>query len=216
MSDVVAPVQDAVDQEKQRNFAELRRIAETERAERIRLQEEINQLRMNVKPADDDEDDSEPYVDNKKFKKKLTQFEQNLGRQTSDIVKHEVEKALREERKQSWFKTNNDFHKVMTPEILNKFEDQYGDEAKSILTHPDEFERQRLAYYSIKAKGLDRPEIKQLSAQELAEKNRKTPYYQPSGVSSSPYGGTVGRNVSEEEGKAALANMRNLQKNLRI
>ncbi len=216
MSDVVAPVQDAVDQEKQKNFAELRRIAETERAERIRLQEELDDLKLRSKPAEDDEDDSEPYVDNKKFKKKLNQFEQNLGRQTSDIVKHEVEKALREERKQSWFKTNTDFHKVMTPELLNKFEDQYGDEARSILTHPDEFERQRLAYYSIKAKGLDRPEVKKQTAQELADQNRRTPYYQPSGVSSSPYGGTVGRNVSEEEGKAALANMRNLQKNLRI
>lgn len=217
MSDVVAPVQDAVEIEKQRNFAELRKIAEQERAARIALEERLAAIEKSSSPkSEDDDEDDEPYVDKRKLSKKLNQFGQEMGQKTSEIVRNEVEKALREERKNSWFKQNSDFSKVMTPELLNKFEAQYEDEARSILTHPDEFERQKLAYYAIKAKGLDRPEVKQLSAQELAEKNRRTPYYQPSGVSNAPYGGTIGRNVSEEEGKTALANMRNLQKNLRI
>ncbi len=216
MSDVVAPVQDAVEQEKQKNFAELRRIAENERSERIRLQEELDQLRRSAKPLDDDEDDSEPYVDNKKFKKKLNQFGQELGQKTSEIVRAEVEKALQEERKSSWLRQNVDYNSVMSDANVAKFKEKYEDECRSILSHPDQFEQNRLAYYAIKAKGLDRPEIKQPSAQELADKNRRTPYYQPSGIPNAPYGGSLGRNVSEEEGKAALANMRSLQKNLRI
>ena len=184
---VTAPQEEAQSQ-KEYNFAQLRKVAEQERAERIRLEQEIAQLKASKAPAPtDDDDDDEPYVDKRKLNKKLNQFGQDFGQKTADIVRNEVNKAIYEERKQNWFKNNPDFQKVMTPEILNKFEQQAPELASSILAVPDEFERQKLAYANIKALRIDQPAPKEVPIQEQIDRNRRHPGYQPSSVTNSPY-----------------------------
>ena len=59
--------------------------------------------------------------------------------------------------------------------------------AETILEMPDTFERQKLVYKSIKSLGLHKPEESKESIQSKIDANRRTPYYQPSGVASAPY-----------------------------
>lgn len=201
--------------QKEYNFAQLRKQVEQERAERIRLAEENEQLkRMSSKPVDEEDDDSEPYVD----RKKLNKFGQKLAEQnkqtTSEIVKNEVQRAIQETERKMWFKANPDFNKVMTPEILNKFEQQHEDLAQSILKIPDEFERQRIAYSNIKALRLDQPAVKEVPIQDKVDANRRSPYYQPSGQATAPYA-QVG-DFSDAGMKNSYDQMKALQKKLRL
>jgi len=79
------------------------RILAQERAERERLQRE---LEAKSKVTESDEDDSEPYVDHKKLDKKLARFGENTMRQTQTEIQKAVGQALHEERKQNWIKQN--------------------------------------------------------------------------------------------------------------
>jgi hypothetical protein len=78
---------------------------------------------------------------------------------------------------------------------------------------PDTFERQKLVYKNIKAFGLDRPEAKQPSIQEKIDSNKRSPYYQPSGVGSAPYASAGDFSASGQ--KQAYDKMKELQNRLR-
>jgi hypothetical protein len=208
-----APQEEAQSQ-KEYNFAQLRKVAEQERAERMRLEQEIAQLKASKAPSTDDDDDDEPYVDKRKLNKKLNQFGQDFGQKTADIVRNEVQKAIYEERKQNWFKNNPDFQKVMTPDILNKFEQQAPELASSILAVPDEFERQKLAYANIKALRIDQPTPKEVPVQDQINRNKQHPGYQPSNISNSPY--QVVGDFSATGQKSNYEKMQALKKNMRF
>jgi hypothetical protein len=79
---------------------------------------------------------------------------------------------------------------------------------------PEGFDRQKLVYKNIKALGLHKPAIKEPSIQEKIDANRRSPYYQPSGVANAPYS-TVG-DFSTAGQKNAYQKMQELKSKLRI
>lgn len=153
-----------------------------ERAERERLAKEL-ESRQQVQS--DDEDD-EPYIDKKKLAKTLSKFGQETQKQTQSEIQRAVQEAIQQERRDNWIKKNGDFYDT----IQNHANELYKKDpelAETILEMPEGFERQKLVYKSIKALGLDKPKPKEPSIQEKIDQNRKTPYYQPTGVGSAPY-----------------------------
>jgi len=161
--------------------AKYQRELSQERAEKEQLKRELEQRNS----RNDEEDDNEPYVNHQRLKREQTKFGQQLKQETQTEIQHAVGKALAEERRQQWLKNNADFHDVMSH--AEKFATQDPELAETILTMPDTFERQKLVYKNIKALGLHKPPEPQKSVQEKIDANRRSPYYQPSGVANAPY-----------------------------
>ena len=216
-----APVQEQKTNDKEFNFrqleakyekklAEERASREQERLAREELQREMERIRSQQQ---DDSEDDEPYVDNKKLKKHLGKFGEVIEKNTEDKIHKAVSSALQEERKQAWIENNPDFYEVMQKhaETLAARAPKL---AESILRMPDTFERQQLVYNNIKAMGLDVPEEKKPSIQEKIDANRRSPYYQPSGVAAAPYAGAG--DFSPSGIKNAYAKMQELKSRLRI
>lgn len=183
-----------VTKEKENNFERMRKMYENqleqERLKAKAIQEELENVKRSSRslPRDeDDEDDDEPYVDKRRLNKKLASFEQKTKQETKNEIQNAVQQALYEERKQNWIKQNPDFHQVMSTEVIQKFANEHPDLAEDILSMPEGFERQKLVYRNIKKLGVDKPPQKQSSIQDKVDANRRSPYYQPSGVSNPPY-----------------------------
>lgn len=207
--------QAAIDKELNFRRAEkkFQRELEAEQQARMQLEQELQQLRLKVqKSNDDDEDDSEPYVDQRKLKKAFNQFGEQTKQTTAAIVQSEVQKALAEERRNAWLKNNPDFYDVMNH--AQKFAETDPELAETILQMPEGFERQKLVYKNIKALGIHKPQEKKPSIQETIDRNKKSPYYQPSGVGTSPYASTG--DFSDAGQKNAYAKMQELKNRLRI
>lgn len=193
-----------------------------ERNERLKLEKEMQQIRAQQAELaerskkrveeDDEEDDSEPYVDRKRLKKEQAKFGNQLKQETKSDIQKAVQGALQEERKQNWIKQNGDFYDVM--QLADKLYQKDPELAETILEMPEGFERQKLVYKNIKALGLHKPEEKQSSIQEKIDSNRKSPYYQPSGVGSAPYA-SVG-DFSAGGQKNAYQKMQDLKNRLRL
>jgi actin-related protein len=184
--------------------------AEKRAQEAERRAQEIEARRSQV---DEEDDDSEPYVDKKKLEKKLARFGQSTK---SEIQKsmEEVKYAAKEELKQEmWLENNPDFYDVL--QHAEKFAARAPEMAKTILRMPEGFDRQKLVYQSIKELGLDKPEQKQSSVQEKIDANRRSPYYQPSGVAAAPYAG-AGGDFSTAGQKNAYNKMQELKSRLRL
>jgi len=175
---------------------------EAERIAAERAQQHIN----------NDDDDSEPYVDHKRLKKEQAKFGQQLKQETQTEIQKAVYTALQEERKQNWIKQNNDFYDVL--QHAEKLAQKDPELAESILEMPEGFERQKLVYKNIKALGLHKPEVKQPSIQEKVDANRRSPYYQPTGVGSAPY--SSASDFSAAGQKQAYEKMQKLKSTLRI
>lgn len=198
--------------DKELNFRALeqkyQRQLEVERAARI----EAERLVQEKSRQQDDDHDDEPYVDHRKLEKKLAKFGEKAKQETQSEIKNAVQSALYEERKQNWLKTNNDFYDVM--QNAEKFAQKDPELAETILEMPDTFERQKLVYKNIKALGLHKPEQKVPSIQEKIDANRRSPYYQPSGVGTAPYASQG--DFSQSGQKQAYDKLLELKKNLRI
>jgi len=156
-----------------------------ERSERERLAQELERAHNLRSNRDDDEDDNEPYVDHKKLRREQDKFGQKIKQETQSEINRAVQHALKEERKQTWLKSNSDFYDVM--QHAEKFAQSDPELAETILEMPDTFERQKLVYKNIKALGLHKPPVPQATIQDKIDANRRAPYYQPTGVTSSPY-----------------------------
>lgn len=156
-----------------------------ERAERERLAQELEKAHNLRSNREDDEDDSEPYVDHKKLRREQAKFGQQIKQETQSEINRAVQLALKEERKQTWLKSNSDFYDVM--QHAEKFAQADPELAETILEMPDTFERQKLVYKNIKALGLHKPPEAKPSIQDKIDANRRAPYYQPTGVNASPY-----------------------------
>jgi hypothetical protein len=120
--------------------------------------------------------------------------------------------AKEELRQEMWLENNPDFYDILNH--AQRFAERAPKLAESILRMPEGFERQKLVYQNIKALGLDQPEKKQQSIQEKIDSNRKSPYYQPSGVGSAPYASQG--DFSESGKKNAYDKLQELKRNLRI
>jgi len=180
-----------------------------ERAEKERLALELQQRQQ---PQNDDEEDAEPYIDHKRLRKEQAKFGQQMKQETQSEIQKAVNTALKEERKQNWMKSNPDFYDVM--QHAEKFAQMDPELAESILEMPEGFERQKLVYKNIKALGIHKPAMKEPSIQEKVDANRRSPYYQPSGVSTAPYS-QVG-DFSNTGQKQAYEKMQQLKSQLRI
>lgn len=157
-------------------------------AESQRLAQELEKSH-NIRNNQDEDDDNEPYVDHKKFKREQAKFGQQIKQETQGEIQKAVQQALKDERKQTWLKSNSDFYDVMAH--AEKFAQSDPELAETILEMPDNFERQKLVYKNIKALGLHKPAEKAPSIQDKIDANRRGPYYQPSNVASAPYSQTA-------------------------
>ncbi len=180
-----------------------------ERAEKERLMAELQQRHQS--PVDE-EDDSEPYVDHKKLRREQAKFGQQIKQETQSEIQKAVQKAIYEEKKQNWMKSNPDFYEVM--QHAETFAQRDPELAETILEMPEGFERQKLVYKNIKALGLHKPAEKQPSIQDKVDANKRSPYYQPSGMGAAPYS-QVG-DFTQTGQKQAYEKMQALKRNLRI
>ena len=179
-------------QDKEHNFALLRGQLEKERLEKQSLLEELEKTkklaseRINQKEdLEEVEDDNEPYVDHRKLEKKLAKFGAKTKQETDERIQSAVQRALSEERKNMWLKSNPDFYEVM--QHAQTFADKDPELAETILQMPEGFERQKLVYKNIKALGIHKKEEPKTNIQNTIDQNRKSPFYQPSGIASAPY-----------------------------
>jgi hypothetical protein len=207
----------ATPSDKELNFrnleAKFQRELQQERAARLeaeRVAQEALSKKQHVN--DDDDDDSEPYIDKKRLTKHLNKFGEQSKQQTQQDINQAVQMALKEERKSNWLKENSDFYEVM--QHADKFAQMDPELAESILEMPDNFERQKLVYKNIKFFGVHKPQQKVPSIQEKIDANRKSPYYQPSGVGTSPYNSQSDFSAGGQ--KQAYEKMQELKSRLRI
>lgn len=208
-------VQDQKPSDKELNFRKLEEKYQRELAQERAARQEaerIAQEKSKVVHHDEEEDDDEPYVDKRKLKKTLDKFGQQTKQETQTEIQKAVQVALHEERKQNWVKSNPDFYDVL--QYAEKLALKDPDLAESILEMPEGFERQKLVYKNIKALGLHRPEEKAPSIQQKIDANRKSPYYQPSGVGTAPYSNAG--DYSQGGQKQAYEKMQQLKAQLRI
>ena len=126
-----------------------------------------------------------------------------------EMAKHSAKEELKQEM---WLENNPDFYDVL--QHAEKLAQKDPDLAESILEMPEGFERQKLVYKNIKALGLHRPEEKAPSIQDKIDSNRKSPYYQPSGIGTAPYSNAG--DYSPAGQKQAYEKMKQLRNQLRI
>ncbi len=200
--------------DKELNFraleAKYQRQLEIERTERERLLKEL-ETKSRQQPVEE-EDDDQPYVDHKKLDKKLTFFERKLEEKIEKKAEEKARMFLDQQKKDSWLKQNPDFYEVL--QHAEKFAQKDPELAETILEMPEGFERQKLVYKSIKAMGIHKPEEKIPTIQEKVDANRRSPYYQPSGVGTAPY--STSGDFSKTGQQQAYQKMKELQARLRI
>lgn len=207
--------------DKELNFNKLRqgyeKALEQERQDKLRMQQEIADLRKaqeRFKPIEEEDDnDDEPYVDKKKLEKRLNKFESKIADNFDKRVENKAKQMLEEYKQQTWLKNNPDFHEVM--QYAEKFAEKDPELADTILEMPPGFERQKLVYRNIKAMGIHKKEEPKPSIQETIDKNKRSPYYQPTGVGSAPYGIHM-TDDSPTAQKNAYEKMKQLQSKLRL
>lgn len=210
-------VQEQKPNDKELNFRALeqkyQKQLEQERSARIEAERLAQEYKGNKSQAqDDDEDDSEPYIDHKRLGKKLDKFGTQLKQQTQTEIQKAVQMALQDERKTNWVKANSDFQEVMGyAEKLWQVDQEL---AETILEMPDTFERQKLVYKNIKALGLHKPAPKQSTIQEKVDANQRSPYYQPTGSGAAPYSSQA--DFSPAGQKQAHKKMEELKNRLRL
>lgn len=202
---------------KQRRYYEKQ--LEQERLARQAAEEKIAQFaQQNLNkpaPVDDDDDSDEPYVDRRRLEKRLGKVVQQVGNDTDTKIQNAVQQALANERRTQWLRNNPDFQEVMSH--AQTFADHDPELAETILEMPDGFERQKLVYKNIKALGLHKKPEDQPKIQDKIDQNRRSPYYQPSGMSAPGYGVyNGGKDISPAEGQNAYKKMQELKSRLRI
>jgi hypothetical protein len=203
--------------DKEFNFRQLeakyRTELEKEKQARFEIERRIEQLQQQqTGKVQEEEDETDPYVDFKKLDKKLAKF----GQSTQTDINKAMEKAkidAKEELKQElWLENNPDFIEVL--QHAEKFAQSNPMLAETILKMPDTFERKKLVYANIKAMNLHRTPSKEPTAQEKIDSNRKNLYYQPSGVAAAPF--QPQGDFSEAGKKAAYQKMQESKARLRI
>jgi hypothetical protein len=184
---------------------------ERERQARLETERKLQELSQQAQSTHED-DDSEPYVDNRKLEKKLARF----GQSTQSEIQKAMEKAkadAKDELKQElWLENNPDFFDVL--QNADKFAQSNPLLAETILKMPDSFERKKLVYANIKAMNLHKPAAKEPSIQEKIDANRRNVFYQPSGVGTAPF--QQQGDFSEAGMKSAYQKMQESKSRLRL
>lgn len=217
MTENQVAIQENKPSDKEINF---RKIEEKHRRELAEMQARLEETErkateaLSRKQIEDDDNDDEPYVGHKRLEKKLNSFERKLEEKIDRKAEEKARMLIGQKEEEDWIKNNSDFSDVLKEENLVKLVNKAPGLAESIKRMPDGIEKQKLVYNTIKTMGLDKPEQKQSSIQDKIDANRRSPYYQPSGVGAAPYD-SVG-DFSESGQKNAYSKMKELQKRLRI
>ena len=204
--------------DKEYNFAQVRQQLEREKQEKLQLKEEVEKLKQLAqqhfapKDEEDDASDDEPYVDHKRLKKELVKVVKQAKTESQTDIQTAVNRALSEERQKQWMKANPDFYDIM--QHAQAFADRDPELAETILEMPEGFERNKLVYKNIKALGIHKPPEAKSNIQDKIDQNRKSPYYQPSGVGAAPY--AAAGDFSPAGQKSAFAKMQELKERLRM
>lgn len=205
--------QDQQPSNKELNFraleAKFQRELAAERAERERL---VKELEEKTRVQEEPERDDDPYVDHKKLDKKLAKFGQSTQTEIQKAMEYAKKAAKDELKKEMWLENNQDFYDVI--KHADKLYEKDRELAETILTMPEGFDRQKLVYKNIKALGLHQEQKKEPSIQEKIEANKRSPYYQPSGIAASPY--AASSDFSPNGQKQAYQKMQELKNKLRI
>ena len=203
--------------DKEINFRKIeekhRREIDQERQARMELEKQVNELKSK-KVEVDDYDDNEPYVDHKRLEKKLSSFERKMEEKIEKKAEEKARMMMQSKDESDWQENNKDFDNVMTEDNLMKLVNKAPKLAESIRRMPDGFEKQKLVYNTIKTMGIDKPEEKKSTIQDKIDANRRSPYYQPSGVGAAPYAGSSDFSASGQ--KNAYDKMQELKNRLRL
>lgn len=209
------PVQEQKSNDKDYNFAQMRNQLAQERAAKQAAEARVSELErmtQNSRNYQEEDDDSEPYVDHKKLNKKFSSFEKEMEKKIDAMAEQKTRAALSQERQSNWLKQNPDFQEVMGH--AEKLANSDPELAETILSMPEGFERQKLVYKSIKAMGFHKPPVVQSSIQDKIDANRRSPFYQPTGSPSGPYDSQG--DFSPAGQKSAYLKMKELQSKLRL
>lgn len=192
--------------------AKYERLVQQERQEKERMARELEEMKRQRAPREE-EDDSDPYVDNKKLDRKFKNFAAEIDDKIDKKAEEKAYRLLEKREQEMWLEQNPDFYDVVQNHV-QRFYEKAPRLAETILKMPDNFERKKLVYHNIKTMGIDQPEPKQSSIQEKVDANRRSPYYTPSGVAAGPYA-PVG-DFSDAGKKTAWEQVQKLKANLRL
>lgn len=206
-------------QDKEINFRQMeakyeRQIAQERQAreEAERKVHEMSQRQTQV-VEEEEEDETDPYVDHKKLNKKLAKFGQQSEQKTQQTIKNTAQSIREEIKREMWLENNPDFYDTLSNHAT-KLAERSPALAKAILSLPDTFERQQLVYQNIKELGIDKPVVKESSIQNTIDANRKSPFYQPTGMGTAPYSSQS--DFSKTGQKSAYDKMQELKSRLRL
>lgn len=197
--------------DKEFNFRKLEQSFEQKLAQerQARLDAEKRADDAMKKHSSDDDDESEPYVDHKKLNKKLSNFEKSMEEKIEQKAEAIARNMYENKKNEQWLKSNPNYMELIQKHAL-AFQQANPDLAEAILEMPDNFERQKLVYNNIKALGLDKPPAQVSTVQDKIDANRRSPYYQPSGIGTAPYNANQG-DFSKTGQEQAFKKMRELQ-----
>lgn len=166
--------------------AKFEREIEQEKRARLEAEKKVQELLLRTEHnSQDNEENDEPYVNREKLNKTLSSFEKKFEEKFEKMAENKAKALFEGEKQQNWIKNNPDFYDTLTNHA-NKLMEKAPQLAEALLKMPDNFDRQILVYNNIKALNLDKPEQKESSIQDKIDANRRTPYYQPSGIANSP------------------------------
>lgn len=168
------------------------------------------------KPHDDDEDyaSDEPYVDRRILDKKLSKFEKSFEEKIDKRAEEKARNILEQRDRDDYLNQNGDFNETMSTENLQKFVERHPSLAKSLMRMPDGFEKQKLVYENIKALKVGQKEESKPSVQDKIDQNRRSPYYQPTGMAGPGYANQG--DFSPAGKKSSYDKMQELKARLRI
>lgn len=210
-----ATTQEPKSNDKELNFRKLEAYYEQKLAQERAEKEEALRIAREAAQAskvEDEDDDSDPYVDRRKLDKKLQKFGQVTQSEIQKAMEIAKAKAKEELKQELWLDQNPDFYETL--QLADKFAESNPHLAQTILKMPDGFERQKLVYQNIKALGLDKPKESIPTAAQLIQKNKNYGGYQPNGFTGPAY--ATNGDFSESGQKQAYEKLLQLKKNLRI
>jgi hypothetical protein len=185
---------------------------EQQKQETDNLRKELEASKRPQQTTNEDEDESEPYVDHKKLNRKLSSFGQTQQGEIQKAMEIAKQAAKEELKQELWLENNPDFYSTL--EKADSLLERAPKLAENILRMPNNFERQKLVYNTIKELGIDKPVQKQSTIQDKIDANKRSPYYQPTGTNSGPYAAVSDYSSSGQ--KNAYEKMQQLKNNLRI
>jgi len=203
--------------DKEFNFRALeqkyQRALDQERQAREHAEAQVREANNRKAAVEEEEDDNEPYIDKKKLIKTMNSFGQSTQSDIQKAMERAKNSAKEELKQEMWLENNPDFYDVL--QHAEKFANRAPKLAETILRMPEGFDRQKLVYQNIKELGIDKPKATDSSIQQKVDANRRGPYYQPTGMGTSPYAGQQA-DFSQAGQKSAHDKMQELKNRLRM